>query len=1114
MQQTDSHLPAQAGQHVNLAPFSAVRWWTGAERYDLRVHDIAPTPGGYRPARHPDTGEWHIGLEWGEPQTVAQVTVRYAAGQSIAPGLRVKYWRKNWPTIAPERMPGARRGWIGSDDPWHGSWTTIRAERSVHGALCTFTFDPVDLAEIRDRRQLEEAEDYQAPFRRTLKIRLVCGGDETPLIQEIRAFSPAVWQEMEADIHFLAAGECDGRAEIAHGHLLDLTALDNATVQDPTSWHCQPAGGAVRLRLLYAGGDPSCGDRTIVTVRTAARSFSILARDLERGPIHIPDYGILVGQSGLANLDAVLARQKSAPKPLYDRVIAEPEHSLQRALADIPPLDVTKQNSYGPEFGLYVILGVEAGRQEFGLRYNGELFISKQLLKPTGRDLARLTWPGIDLRYRFGTGDPPDFRLGRNATRQSLLDNCLPVFTTQWLDRELEWTQTVFAALLHGPMTGPDDRRGDEDTVTMLHFTVRNATPGRKRAQLWLAISPQEELCVQDGLVLATARVVPDAPVARQWRVDPYRARVLRCTVQPSRGGVSAVAYAEGDAARGVNSAVLYAVDLAQNETATLDLVVPFASLDTAEEWAHAASLRWEQKLADAAAYWRTMVGAGGSFDTPDAILPELHKAVQTHVAISGDKDLASGLIFLPAATYSYPACGNEACWQITMLDQAGQHQQAERYLETFLRTQGAIKPDGRFTSADGALQGFDLDEGQPKVSLFGYNLDQGCIMECLAEHYRLSGDRDWLARVAPNLLAACDFVIRERATTKVSDHDGRPAPEWGLMPAGHLEDNPEWRHWFAVNAHAHGGMAAIAGILSEIGHPDAARLAGAASNYRQDIRQAARRAMIESPVVQVRDGTYIPHMPTRSGLRGRERGWFREAAYGPLHLLDGDVFEPWAEEMTSVLKDLEDNLFVSREWGRPVDVEQHWFSHGGVAIQSNLMDLAIDYLRRDQIEHALRALFNNIGSHLYPSLRVFTEHPVIELGHGVGPFYKSSDESKFLLWLRACLIMEDGARLHLGRGVPRAWFAPGQSFGVNNMATHFGPMTYHCTASGDTVSLRVTAPSRDPLDEMIIHLRHPQRRPMQAVTVDGAVHTDFDPSGETVRLRNPTGTITVHASY
>jgi hypothetical protein len=386
--------------------------------------------------------------------------------------------------------------------------------------------------------------------------------------------------------------------------------------------------------------------------------------------------------------------------------------------------------------------------------------------------------------------------------------------------------------------------------------------------------------------------------------------------------------------------------------------------------------------------------------------------------------------------------------------------------------------------------------------------------MECLAEHYFLSGDTAWLRRVAPNLAAACDFVIRERERTQRCDADAEPAPEWGLLPAGHLEDNPEWRHWFAVNAHAYHGMHRIAAALAEIDHPEADRLLVAAADYRADIRHAARRAMVEAPVVRLLDGTYIPHLPTRTSLPGREWGWFREAAYGALHLLEGNVFDPDESEMTWVLKDLEDNLFVSREWGRPVDLERQWFSHGGVTIQPNLMDLGIDYLRRSQVKHALRALYNNFGVSLYRDVPVFTEHPVIELGHGVGPFFKSSDESKALVWLRAFLIWEEGAELILAKGAPRAWFAPEQSFGVRVMATHFGPLTYHVRSDPTSVTAEVQVPGRRPPDVLIVHLRRAKGQAMRSVTVNGAPHADFGRQAETVRIAAPAGTLVIRASY
>ncbi len=488
------------------------------------------------------------------------------------------------------------------------------------------------------------------------------------------------------------------------------------------------------------------------------------------------------------------------------------------------------------------------------------------------------------------------------------------------------------------------------------------------------------------------------------------------------------------------------------------------------------------------------------------------------HVGITADKDPINGLTILPAATWSYGACGNEACWQITMLDQAGHHDQAEDYLETFIRTQGVHRPDGRFGSGDGALVATDFDGGKPVMGGFAYNLDQGFIMECLADHYRYGGDRAWLDRVTPALVAACDFVARERARTKQRDVDGGQIEAWGLLPAGHLEDNPEWRHWFAVNAHAYAGLRAIADVLAEVAHPAAVRFQQEAASYRDDIRTAAKRAMARSPVVRLLDGSYVPHVPTRTGIRGRESGWFREAAYGPLHLLEGGVFDPSENEMTWVLKDLEDNLFVSREWGRPVDLEHHWFSHGGVTIQANLMDLSIDYLRRGQVKHALRALFNNFGASLYPDVRAFTEHPVVELGHGVGPFYKSSDESKALIWLRHCLLHEEGDVLHLCKGAPRAWFGPGQSFGIRDMATFFGHVSYEVTSTSERTHMNFTRDVRHTraglLGSLVLHLRRPEGAAPVEVRLNGVTLPATAYDGEAITLAQPVESMEVEAIY
>lgn len=1130
-------LAARAGEFMDLAPFGKLRWWSGTQKQDLHTYPIEPEADGVlRPVRDAQSGEWRLGVEWDEMRDVRRVVVSYAG--EVPPGLKVQYWRFNWPTPAPERLPGARRGWIGRDDPFHGEWVTVKALKESTGSTCTFTFDPIDLPELGggDRVQtLEAARDYLARFRATLKLRLVWMGDSAPAVTNLQVYSAARWLEGQVDVHFPASSGAswDGHAEVWNGYLLGVEGLTAAikTLGDG-DWRFTDAAPGVRLHLHYSDAGPASTDRTIVTLWTAAASFSFQLADLNAGPIYIPDYGVFITWAGAGiDLAAWQAELATRPRSILDRVAAEPEQSLGRALAEIPRLDPTLQRTR-PELGMYLPIGVDAGRQEWAIRWNAELFGDKVGLKLTGRDAAHLIWPGALLRFRFGTGDPVDFHERRGAVQQSVLDGWLPVITSHWEDREFSYEQTAFAALLDGPLTPEAQRRGDENIVAMLRFVIRNTTPGRKRTRLWMAVSPQEEWELQGrgagttALVLATGRVVPAEPVKRQWRVDAYDEPVLRCAIDPrGRGRLSAVGCAvpprqppsvhqkgpnprsEQELSEAVATAIAYDIELDGGEAHTITMTFPFVSFSDAADWERVAGLDLDEKLAGVVAFWRGLIGAGGQMETPEPLLNDLHKAIRTHVAISIDKDVRTGWLSVPAATYDYGVCANEACWQIAMLDQAGHHAWAEKCLETFLATQGMSHLDGNFRTTEGLMQGLNLDDGEPHRSGFAYNLDPGFIMETLALHWRLTGNRAWLERVAPRLVQACDFIIRERQATKLKEQGWsgeRPVAEYGLLPAGHLEDNQEWRHWFAVNAHAYGGMQKLAAALAAIGHPDAERLLQEAAAYRADIRQAAHRAMVEAPVVRLLDGTYIPRIPTRTGTRSREEGWFREAAYGALHLCESDVFDPREPEMTWVLKDLEDNLFISREWGRPVDLERYWFSHGGVTIQANLMDVAIDYLRRGDVKAGLRSLFNNFGASTYTDVRCFTEHPVIELGHGIGPHYKVSDESKALVWLRMFLLREEGEILHLAEGAPAAWFARGQAaWGVQQMATGFGPVSYRVHPGEDTLTAEVEAAWRQPPAALHVHLRVPEGVTLHNVTVNGQP-ADYDAASAAIRIAHP----------
>ncbi|MCS7062053.1 MAG: hypothetical protein RMN25_12940, partial [Anaerolineae bacterium] len=135
------------------------------------------------------------------------------------------------------------------------------------------------------------------------------------------------------------------------------------------------------------------------------------------------------------------------------------------------------------------------------------------------------------------------------------------------------------------------------------------------------------------------------------------------------------------------------------------------------------------------------------------------------------------------------------------------------------------------------------------------------------------------------------------------------------------------------------------------------------------------------------------------------------------------------------------------------------------------------------------------------------------EPGLGAGPFYKPSDEARVITWLRHHLVTEeppdslcaDVSRwtLWLAKGAPRAWHAAGESFGVSDMPTFFGQVSYRVDSflvTEGELRARVRLNLRRLPREIRLRLRHPTHQPMHHATINGRP-AQFDPEGEYVVL-------------
>lgn len=1069
------------GQWVDLAPLGEVRYWTGGDALHLEAHALSQSEGAWHPVDVPEQGGLHVGVEWQIPRQFQQITAHFGGEAPHPSDIRLQYWQHNWPT----HWAG---GWTAIDDPHNGRWITALGNVEVLGESLVFTFDPLDICE------LAKARDFAVRYRQSYRFRLLFRKPGNWQVTGFQALSTTKWTTTTVGISPLEGSLSLNDMEIRGGHVLSR----------------QDSPAETLLELLIpdistqydAKFMPIPADTAVVTVREGDRTWSFAPDDIRGRSLAFPHAGVRIFDPNCRDWKPKYA------KSVYDRITDEPEQTLERAYREIPELVKTYQKRW-------VMLGCDGARQEVALTFNGHFFMDKEALKVSGRDCKNLLWPGTMLEIAFPTMDPPDFRERENGTRQWAMDGYLPIFTTQWLDREIEFTRTDFAAYLEEEHGNPWEKRGDEAVCVFSKLTLRNTSERPRRAQFWMVIRQNEAISVDGSAVMATGRIrqefIPNATGAPMHLqvVEDYPAPRLRAWAETGGQGQWKAATCptdERDRERtysyGASNAALYEIDLPPRGSHELTFKIPFITFEGTAGHSLLAKADYEAKHKETAQYWRSLVKEGAEIEVPDEVVSDFVKAVLPHVAITADKDLVDGDYLLPAATYRYNVCANEAMHQVRALDYQGHHFRARKYLEPFLKYQGTRGMHGKFQSREGVLHGLRVND-ETDYQTFNYNLDHGFVLFSLAEHYLFTRDEDWAKSIAGNLIAACDFVTRERQYTCKKDASGNRVPEYGLLPPGHLEDNPEWLYWYAVNAYSLRGMLASAEVLKCIGHAEAGRIAQEAEEYRADIERSMLLHSQLAPAAVLSDGTMSPLVPTRAQLYSRDLGWIRNSLYGPVHAIECGVMDPKGDLATWILKDTEDNVYISKLRGRSID-ERFWFSHGGNTIQSGLSPNVMVYVKRDQPEHAVRCLLNAFAQNIYKDVRCFTEHPVEAFGLGVGPFYKTPDECCWINWLRNALLCEMGYdELIIGPAIPREWMQGGSIVAARGMATWFGPVSFELTCSKDEheITAVVDSPARNAPARILLRLRHPRAIPFRNVTINGVEASKEIVAGDTIAL-------------
>jgi hypothetical protein len=354
-------------------------------------------------------------------------------------------------------------------------------------------------------------------------------------------------------------------------------------------------------------------------------------------------------------------------------------------------------------------------------------------------------------------------------------------------------------------------------------------------------------------------------------------------------------------------------------------------------------------------------------------------------------------------------------------------------------------------------------------------------MLYAVAQNYLLSNDKQSFEALLPNTLKALDWCIEQ-----IRNANSTKGSAGGLVE-GPLNDITAKGFWAFNQAYLYAGVEAMGQALDRDSNPRAAECLDLARTYQASIVHSMSLAAVHSPLVPLRDHTWIPYVPSDASTPGRnfEQWYPSDVDTGAVHLLRLGALPAQGELADSLLNDHEDNLFLN-EWGlanEPVYSQQ-----------------ATAYLIRDDPKAVIRTFYSLMAGGFSHGVFEPVEHRW-RWGQFFGP--PSTDGAWFELY-RNMLVRElDDHTLVLAQAAPRAWLEDGKKISVKNAPTKLGNVSYdvrsHATSGSIDASFLLN--SREAGTTVVLRLRHPQGAILRCVTVNGKPWSDFDSKKEWIRI-------------
>jgi hypothetical protein len=190
-----------------------------------------------------------------------------------------------------------------------------------------------------------------------------------------------------------------------------------------------------------------------------------------------------------------------------------------------------------------------------------------------------------------------------------------------------------------------------------------------------------------------------------------------------------------------------------------------------------------------------------------------------------------------------------------------------------------------------------------------------------------------------------------------------------------------------------------------------------------------------------------------------------------------------------------------------------------GVCQFHDMVDHAYTYgywmncLQRDQVKQTILGLYASMAYGMSRGTYAAVECTAVRTGENYWTLPHTYSNTQQLRLLRNMLLREEGDKLWIGQAIPREWLTVGKRVAVTDAPSLFGPVSVSLSARADgSMRVHLEPPGRAAPKEIVIRLRHPQRRRIAKVQADRPAQLGF--SGDDIRLKEAGGPISLDVTF